>query len=256
MSSDNLSLVGAVKISEMRITVQPMKDRGKPAWKWFMVAAVLLVVILAPFFLAGGAIERGAERLLQSVADRRAVAGVVLAALLAGDILLPVPSSIVSTAAGYLLGPLWGTLASAAGMTAACALGFGLARRWGVPLVRRFVGAREMQRLSALHGRYADWLVIMARPVPVLAEASVLFLGMTPIGAPRFLALSALSNLGISAVYACTGAWATGPNAFLPAVAASVLLPWLLMTIFRSGGRRLPAEDVPCTQDGCLNRNA
>ena len=67
--------------------------------------------------------------------DGRFEAGV----LLAGDILLPVPSSAVTTWGGGVLGVGWATLASSLGMTLGAAVGFALARTLG----RRFVTGRS-----------------------------------------------------------------------------------------------------------------
>jgi membrane protein DedA with SNARE-associated domain len=70
---------------------------------------------------------------------------------------------------------------------------------------------------------------VVARPIPVLAEASVLFAGMSRMPLNRFIMLSTLSNRSISMVYAAIGAMSATVNSFLLAMAGSILVPWLAM---------------------------
>src|SRR5687767_2292443 len=55
----------------------------------------------------------------------------VVVGLLATDVFLPVPSSVVATLSGYQLGSAWGTLAAWAGMSLGAVIGFSLARWLG-----------------------------------------------------------------------------------------------------------------------------
>lgn len=198
------------------------------AWKslvsWSLLGTVILLLILGPFFLWGGQIEDWTAHFLETAAPQRGLVATVLGLLLAVDVLLPIPSSLVSTACGLFVGVVGGTLVSWAGMTISCAAGYWLARS-GRPAVRRLLGERELQRLQVLGARFGDWVVIICRPVPVLAEAAVLLAGMSGMRPRRFLLMVALANLGISAVYATVGALAATVNSFLVAFAAAILLP-------------------------------
>jgi uncharacterized membrane protein YdjX (TVP38/TMEM64 family) len=110
-----------------------------------------------------------------------------------------------------------------------CLIGYVLAAKLGQPFVRKMVGDESMARFEALQARHGIWVVVITRPVPVLAEIAVLSAGLGKISFARFMLLSTLSNLGISAVYAAIGAWSATLNAFLWAVAGSLLLPGIGM---------------------------
>jgi len=209
---------------------------------WALLAIIILSLILIPFFLFGASVEEWTKVFLDSAKDKRALVACVLAGLLASDILLPVPSSVVSTACGLFLGFTFGALVSLAGMVVSCAIGFWLACIMGRPLASRLVGESEMRRLERLSARLGDWVVVICRPIPVLAEASVLFVGLGQMSTIRFFLLSTLSNLGISAVYAAIGAYAANVNSFLLAVAGSVFLPGVAMLVLRERGRREVAQ--------------
>ncbi len=210
-----------------------------------MVLLVLLAVVMGPFLLVGAPVEAWMASVMERVRHRPAVVFLVVAALLAGDVVLPVPSSIVSTVAGSALGAAGGTLASWIGMMISCALGFWLGRT-GRPLGRRLVGEGEMARLEHLEQRVGDWAIVAARPLPVLAEASTILAGMGRMPPRRFALLTALANLAVAAVYAVIGSLSARMDAFLPAFGVSLLLAGAAFLI---GRRRLrPSNDANQTR--------
>ena len=202
-----------------------MQIRG---WGVMVVIATLIIV---PFLLWGDAVDSRITTWLEQ-GSSPVWLGVVMVGLLASDILLPIPSSVVSVAAGYWLG-LWpGAVVSWVGMTSACLLGYELAARLGRPLVERCARSDDRRRMAQLQQRFGDWAIIIARPI--LAEASVLLAGLTGMPRARFGLFSALSNLGISLVYAVVGAQSMRAESFLMAFGASMLLPGLAMWLMKS----------------------
>jgi uncharacterized membrane protein YdjX (TVP38/TMEM64 family) len=174
--------------------------------------------------------NRWAGRLTSSDLRPEIIAAAVVS-LLGLDVLLPVPSSIVSTAAGAGLGFLPGLAASTAGMTLGSLVGYGLGRKFGVPLVRRMVRDRDLERVSARFRAGAPWALAAMRPVPVLAEASALFAGVSAVPVPLYVTVTTLANTGISAVYCAAGAKALSAGSFFLAFAASIGLPAAAMAI-------------------------
>jgi uncharacterized membrane protein YdjX (TVP38/TMEM64 family) len=195
---------------------------------WILLTAAALAVPIVPFLVCGESLETRMADWLALAQSRQAIAALVIG-LLASDIFLPVPSSLVSTFAGKALGFWLGTAASWCGMTIGASLGFWLARCLGRPFARRLSSEEELAHTDALANRYGALIVILARPVPVLAEASVLVMGMTRIGWWPFFAAVALSNAGVAAAYA-----ALGDRAQLPvAIVASLLVPLAFVAIAR-----------------------
>lgn len=191
--------------------------------RWTLLFLLTVAVILIPFFLFGEAIETWARAMLAS-GNARWVIAAVAGGLLAGDIFLPVPSSLVSTAAGALLGFWGGLFTSWVGMCVACGLGYALGERISPP---------DADRMRKAWSRYGDWALILFRSVPVLAEASVFFAGLSRMPVSRFAILTTLANLAISAVYTATGAYSADRDTFLYAFGGAVLLPGLGLLIFR-----------------------
>jgi len=201
-------------------------------FRWSLVVLLVLAVPIVPFLGFGAAAERWIQtQLNDSVSAPRAATFVV--GVLATDVFLPVPSSAVSTFAGQRLGFLAGALASWTGMTCGAVTAFALARRWGKPLAERLAGPDEFARMERLSDRQGARLIALTRALPVLAEASVLVLGAARLSWKKFLPVTMLSNLGLSAVYAAFGALSRDAGVELTALIASMALPLLAAALAR-----------------------
>lgn len=213
-----------------------MRDMLRP----LLPVVVVLLAPVVPFLFFGERMEAWVESWRADPPSAPVTAAVAIG-LLGSDIFLPVPSSVVSTLAGWRLGGPLGALISWIGMTAGAALGFALARRWGGPWALRMARPQDLQRIGRLRDRLGPFVLAATRGVPVLAEASVLWMGMHGLPWRRFWTPVLLSNLGLSIAYACFGAWAER-HGWLPlALAVSIALPVLLATIL---GRTYRAETV------------
>jgi len=200
---------------------------------WLLVAAAVLAVILVPFAIWGGAIENWTAGFIEGARSRPLIAAAALGGLLAADILLPVPSSVASTACGMLLGFLPGLFVSFAGMAVSSLAGYAIGRWGGRGLLARSVGGEDLARFDEWNRRFGDWAVVACRPVPVLAEASVLMAGAARMPVGRYAAMVSLSNVAVSAVYAAAGAWSANVNSFLLAFALSIAVPGVLRMLIR-----------------------
>jgi uncharacterized membrane protein YdjX (TVP38/TMEM64 family) len=205
--------------------------------RWALIWVVLIGLVLLPFFLFEDQFNAFAARV--TAGDTAAwIAGVSIFGLLALDVILPVPSSIVSTAAGVLLGFWRGTLVIWFGMMVACVMGYVLGAK-ASGLARRFVGPDGLVRAERLMERHGDWAILFCRPVPVLAEASVIFAGLIGARFSRFAWLTAASNLGIAIGYAAFGAYSMRVDSFLLAFLGALVLPGIAIGIAKlTFGRR------------------
>ncbi|MEO8593552.1 MAG: VTT domain-containing protein [Candidatus Solibacter sp.] len=197
---------------------------------WLKISLVLLAVVLIPFFLLETSVEAWIDRVVTPHASPAVLAAAIFA-LLAADSLLPVPSTIVTTAAGAWLGLSYGILVSSAGMSVGCIIAYACGRKFGPPLFHKMVGARDMEEVAERFRKGAPWALITMRAVPVLAEASAMFAGISAVPFGRFMAVTTLSNVAISAVYCFVGAHALNAGSFLIAFAGSIALPGLLMLL-------------------------
>ncbi len=212
-----------------------MRDLLLPA----VLIACVLAIPIVPFVLMDESIDSWLTGQFDEDISPSVVAGVVVAGL-ATDVFLPVPSSMLSTVAGNQLGFFAGTAVSWLGMTLGALFAFALARLFGRRLALWLSGRDDLARTDRLAGRFGPMVLVVTRPVPLLAEASVLLLGATDLPWRRFLAPIALSNLGIAAAYAALGNLVQLPIA----LAASIALPLLAAVVAR---RLWPADEDEVT---------
>lgn len=186
---------------------------------------MVLALVLVPFFLFGSRLEVWTNGFISATRQNTLWTAAILALLLASDIFLPVPASIVSTACGFLFGFVNGTLVSFTGMTLGCIIGYGFGS--GSRKALYWIGKENFHELDFFFSRLGKWAIVMARPIPVLAEASVLFAGISRMNLSQFMILSTLSNLGISVMYAAVGAFSVSASSFLLAFCGAMALPGL-----------------------------
>jgi uncharacterized membrane protein YdjX (TVP38/TMEM64 family) len=210
------------------LTLSPARSTVGRMRQWTIVSILLLVFILVPFVLLEDPIHGWISMVVTPHAPVAVIASAVIVAL-ALDVFLPVPSSVVSTAAGALLGFTLGAAISTAGMSIGCVLAYWFGTRAGLPVVRRMVGDRDLDEISRRFRSSSEWALAGMRPVPVLAEASALLAGVTRVPFGRYLTITTLANTGISVVYSAAGSNARSGGSFLLAFAAAVALPGCLM---------------------------
>lgn len=203
-----------------------------PLLKPLLLIAIVLVLPLATVAIWGETFGAWVEK-WQADPPSPMVLALVVAAILASDVFLPVPSGPISTLAGSQLGFAWGTVTSALGMTVGAVIAFGLARAWGRPLAERFSSPERLVELETACRRHGPWMLILTRPLPVLAEACALLVGTLQMSWRAFLLPVITSNLLIAATYSALGQQAHRQGWLPLAVCASVALPLLTMWWWR-----------------------
>lgn len=203
-----------------------------------LLVLLVLAVILIPFFLSHEYFDGWTQQILRTFEEHPLLTATLLGILLLSDILLPVPSSIVSTGAGFLFGFVNGSLISFIGMTLGCVLGYFLGK--GSGKLMSWLDENTKNSMESFFKRSGNWSVVIARPIPVLAEGSVFFAGISRMNFSSFMWSTSLANLGISMVYAAVGTYAVSVNSVLLAFSGAIILPalaWIVEKIYRKKDR-------------------
>lgn len=180
-----------------------------------LIITAALCIPLVPFFIIG---ELPGERWLSARDDHAAAFALSGAGLLAADVLLPVPSSIVGTMLGARLGFVAGFIAAFAGMMGGQVLAYGVSRR----LLRK--------RDDSLAATPTLAVIFLTRPVPVLAEAVAIAAGAAHLSWRQFLLACGGGNLVYAGALALNGAALIPGDALGPGLVLPMLLPvaaWL-----------------------------
>lgn len=199
-----------------------------------LLVAIVLLIPLIPFLLAGHVIEPLIESTVANVidGDNGWQSAAAIMAGLTVDILLPVPSSVLLTYAGRCFGAVGGAVVGWLGLNLSAALGFYLSRQIGQPMIDRFssrVAVADYQRLDEKAG---SWALVACRPLPILAEASVIFAGLSNLSWRRFWVPVVASNGVIALLYAALGDFASRHQWFAIAVLGSMVVPVVFVVIW------------------------
>lgn len=188
-----------------------------------IVLIVSMLLPILPFIVVG---ELPGERWLSQNDENALLFAITGSSLLAADIALPVPSSIVGTALGARLGFSRGFLWCWGGLMAGNLLGYAM----GHLFPRRFI--TDLPRAPS------EVVLFLSRPVPVLAEAATVVAGANRLDLRPFLAATALGNAVYAAVL-CANASLWLPGDWRgPALALPMLLPALAWLLWRHVAER------------------
>ena len=222
---------------QVKTEASKLARMNSPLVKPLLLVTVVLILPLLLFAFGAESYSSVSERWQVSPPEPVTLAAAIVA-MLASDVFLPVPSGPISTLAGSQLGFPLGTVTAALGMTLGAIIAFGLARRWGRPLAERFSSPSQIDQLESACQSHGTWMLIITRPLPVLAEACALLVGALQMRWQQFLSTVLASNLLIAATYALLGQQAS-KHGWLPAgLCASIALPLIVTWWWRKSIRQ------------------
>lgn len=207
-----------------------------------LVAIVAAVVIGSKLLLEnvlGFSFEPWARMWL---AHAGAPGAAVVVFLLAVDIFIPVPSSIVMVLSGAAFGVWRGALLALVGSIGGEWLGFELARRYGSTWFKRFIGdEEERRRLNAVLVTHGAAAVAVTRALPVVMETMSVVAGLSMMRRGTFLIASLIGTAPIVIVYAYAGAVSRDTGSLVPAIIILIAVAGAAWVWYRAAVQTTPA---------------
>ncbi|WP_313048679.1 3-dehydroquinate synthase [Pseudomonas soli] len=206
-----------------------LSQRGPGKHFWLSVLCFSGLVI-ASFVLFEQQIQNflsHLEHFLPSTPAQMLTLAVLLIGLLALDVVLPVPSSMVALFAVATLGSVGGYLVIFIGLCLGAGLGYALGAGYFRLLSSR-LGLHQRQP-GQLAYRLGTLSLICLRGVPVLAETSVVAAGMQRYPLRAFILVTTLANAGLALAYSAIGSFLVAQNALLVTLLAGMVLPALFI---------------------------
>jgi uncharacterized membrane protein YdjX (TVP38/TMEM64 family) len=211
---------------------QPMSTTSlpnrRPVMRTLLRLVGLVAVVLGVPLLTAVAWSGPLEHWLEAWRQSPPPAGWLAAALvlvLAADILLPVPSGPLITLAGGQLGLGTTVIAAWLGLMLGGLVAFAVAKRWGASLAERFAAPAELSNLRATAREHDVWLLLVTRPLPILAEAAVLLAGTLDTRWSRLVGALAVGNAAVALAFAVLGKQAQEHEWMLMAIVLSIVVP-------------------------------
>ena len=165
--------------------------------------------------------------------------------LLAVDIFIPVPSSIVMILSGAAFGVVWGSVLAFFGSIGGEWLGFELARKYGTALSTRFIGDEaERRRLNDALVTHGAAAIAVTRALPVVMETMSIVAGLSPMRRSTFLIASTIGTAPIVIIYAYAGAKSRETGSLVPAVVILLAVAAAGWIWYRATIRKAPSSST------------
>lgn len=199
----------------------------------FRIALILAVVLCIPFLFWGGKFEGWftGDAAVQWLRARGPLGWVATMGLLVADLVLPVPSTGVMSAAGFLYGTAVGGAISATGSYLAGMLAYGVSRLFGEKAAARFASAGDLAGNESRFQRHGPWLIAVSRALPLLPEVSCCLAGLARMPFRTFAIALACGSVPVGFAYAAIGDAGKASPAL--AIGLSIAVPALLWLVVR-----------------------
>jgi len=216
-----------------------------------MKRTIALIAIVAAFVI-------GSKLLIENVlgfsfepwarkwmADAGVSGAAAVVGLLAVDIFIPVPSSIVMILSGAAFGVVWGSVLAFFGSIGGEWLGFELARKYGTALSTRFIGDEaERRRLNDALVTHGAAAIAVTRALPVVMETMSIVAGLSPMRRSTFLIASTIGTAPIVIIYAYAGAKSRETGSLVPAVVILLAVAAAGWIWYRATIRKAPSSST------------
>lgn len=214
--------------------------------RWLVIPALFAVAVVVSKLLVEDVLGVDAGAATKALlTDPGPLGATAVVTLLAVDLFLPVPSSIVMILSGAAFGIVGGAALSLVGSIGGEWLGFELVRRYGRRASARLVGDDEIERLGRVFARYGAVAVAVTRAVPVVMETMTVVAGLSTMSRGVFLLASLIGTGPIVLVYAYAGAASRDSGSLVPAVVILIAVAASAGVFYRARFERAAEPDAP-----------
>lgn len=162
------------------------------------ITVVVVLVLLVTWFLWRWLASFSQEGLRDYIQSFGAAGWIVFLVLQILQVFIAlIPGELLESVAGFVFGPVFGTLLCYAGVAIASSLVFVLTRKFGVKLVEVFISREKINQLRFLNTeKKRDLLIFMAFFIPgTPKDLLTYFVGLTEIRLGAFLAISLVARI-------------------------------------------------------------
>lgn len=155
----------------------------KSRWLWIVVIIFLMGGLILIWNSPVGLLLRDQEQLALSLQKWGRWAPLITISLHILQVMTaPIPGTAIDAVNGLLFGPWLGTLYSMIGLITGSVLVMLLTRKFGRPLMERFIDPSSIERIDRLVERRGSLVIFLIFLLPFLPDDAICFLaGLTPI---------------------------------------------------------------------------
>jgi len=184
-----------------------------------IIPFIIIVSIIIITFLLFDNMEAFFTNLLQQASDNIKTYTAVSFLVLASDILLPVPSSIVMFTNGYILGTLYGAALSFISLMTGSVIGYYLGKFTSLGFK-----SKADDKANNIVARYGALSILITRGIPVLAETICIICGFNKMPFKKYMIYNVAGYVPLCLLYSFCGSIGYDKNIFLISFGCSILI--------------------------------
>jgi uncharacterized membrane protein YdjX (TVP38/TMEM64 family) len=181
----------------------------------FLVSCIVVIIT----FLVFENLEAFFINALNNVSQHKEVYSLVSFLVLASDIILPVPSSIVMYTNGYILGLIAGSFISLVAVMIGAIVGYYLGKMTSLG-----IKAKEDENAERVLLKYGTMSILISRGIPILSESICIVCGYNKMPLKLYLILNLIGYIPVCLVYGFFGSAGYDKNTFLISFGCSLLI--------------------------------
>ena len=203
---------------------------------------ILSTLVIVPFVIWGDHLDALITAdWLKSIGPWAWLVGILA---LVGDLFLPIPSTAVISALGYLYGTLLGGILGTAGSFLSGTVAYVLCRHLGHRAAVLIAGEHDLERGGRLFaGRPGGWIIALSRWLPIFPEVLSCMAGLVKMPAQKFYLALACGSLPLGFTFAAIGA--SGQDNPTLALTLSALIPAALYLVASTLRKKLTHPRPP-----------
>jgi len=168
---------------------------------------------------------------------------IVVAVLLASDVFLSVPTILIVTYSGNILGFEQGLLASTLGMLISGTIAYMLCRWSGTKMLKLLIkDKKQIDEVNSIFHRLGYGMLIIARALPMLPEATCCLSGMMKFNFLKFLLYYLLGTLPYAIVLTYLGSISDADNPYPALIGIGIIYVSLYVIWFFKLRQKSPSH--------------
>ncbi|WP_032120777.1 TVP38/TMEM64 family protein [Clostridium amazonitimonense] len=146
-----------------------------------------------------------------------------------------IPGEVIQAAGGYVFGTFLGTLLSIGGITVGSIILFTISKKFGMPLVNKFMSKKNFHKLEKLlNNKKINLIVFLLYLIPGIPKDSLIFVcGVSRIDLKNFIIYSTLGRIPALFLSSLFGAQVAGGNHFIAITIAIIATTVVLVGIVK-----------------------
>ena len=204
------------------------------SWKWYWVPLAVLFAVGITAALWQFGVRLSLDGLVQSEdGPDRMTAGLIIVAIMVGDLFIPIPSTLLMPVAGHVFGLFWGVVIVSTGSILLSLAGYGLGRYGTKSIISRIVSPIEVTKMERWMSRYGHWPVLFSKTLPMMAETVSLTAGIARMKFSDFMLYTVLGTLPVCFIYVWAGEHAERIETLLLIAAGGFLITLAAFAVLR-----------------------